>query len=269
MKQRQIDIYIWKLEAGEVERERLKELLSVDEAKRAARFIFERDKNRFIIAHGRMRELLGRYVGIEPARLAFACSTHGKPFLAASAFERNENGKGNMPPAAAHNTIAGAGNGNGGDGGNGGNGDRRPPLFFNLSHSHDLACLAISGDFVLGVDIEKIGPVPPENIERFFSKREQDELAALKGYDRREGFFNCWVRKEAFVKAVGEGLSMPLESFSVSLAPGKPARLLHVDGQPDAPRHWRIAAFSPAPGYAGALAIASGESPLHLNLLTI
>jgi 4'-phosphopantetheinyl transferase len=141
--------------------------------------------------------------------------------------------------------------------------------FFNLSHSHDLACLALSDDFELGLDVEKADQAPRENIEQFFSAREIKELSRLKGDEKTEGFFNCWTRKEAFIKALGHGLFMPLDSFSVSLAPGQPARLLHMDGDHEAPDKWRIFSFEPAPNHIGALAVSCTHADCRIQILTI
>src|SRR5437762_14383062 len=109
----------------------------------------------------------------------------------------------------------------------------------------------------VGVDIERIRPMSDlEAIaERSFSPHERQELRRLASGDRNEGFFNCWTRKEAFIKAVGEGLSHPLERFDVSLAPGEPARILRLGGRAGEHCGWRIQAFSPSPGFVAAIVI--------------
>jgi 4'-phosphopantetheinyl transferase len=191
--------------------------LSPDESRRASRFHFERDRRRFAAARGVLRELLGRYLGVDPSALVFSYGPQGKPALASP-------WKG---------------------------------LRFNVSHSGGLALLAFSTDHEIGVDIEQERPVPEMDsiAERHFSPRESAELRLLEERERRRAFFHCWTRKEAFVKAVGDGLSHALDAFDVTLAPGEPARLLRVAGDPEAGRRFRLEGLEPAEGFAAALAV--------------
>lgn len=123
---------------------------------------------------------------------------------------------------------------------------------FNLSHSGDLAALAISGDGAVGLDIERQRTIEDAVARRHFSPAEYAELSRLPSADWLGGFYRCWTRKEAVIKACGLGLSMPLDSFDVTLTPGHGARLIRIDG--DTPAAWRLVHFDPAPGWAGAVA---------------
>jgi len=137
-------------------------------------------------------------------------------------------------------------------------------IFFNVAHSHDYALFAFSRNCELGIDIECIDPkVDCLNLaKRFFSQREQDELEKLNPEQQQQGFFNAWTRKEAFIKAVGKGLSFPLDKFSVSLVPGQPFEIIRVDDEQLADQHWTTFAFESVPGYASAL-VSTGSA---LNL---
>lgn len=197
---------------------RLRALLDAGEAGRAERFHFARDRDRFVVARGVLRVLLGSYLGVGPETLGFAYNPFGKPSLR--------------------------------------HGEAAPPLRFNLSHSHGLALYAFARDRELGVDVERVRAefASEEVAESFFSAREAGALRGLGPALRTAAFFNCWTRKEAYIKAVGEGLSRPLESFTVSLTPGEPAALLSVEGDPAETRRWSLMELEPAPGYAAALA---------------
>jgi 4'-phosphopantetheinyl transferase len=198
---------------------RLAHTLSADEHARADRYFFARDRQHYIVGRGLLRAILGRYLGSEPARLRFAYSSHGKPSLA-------EPSGGGI-------------------------------LHFNVSHSKGLGLYAVARDRQIGVDLERVRPLPDaaQLAERFFSPREYAALRALPAHMRHEAFFNCWTRKEAYVKARGEGLSLPLDQFDVSLARGKPARLLCNEREPRDVIRWTLQELTPAPGYAAALAV--------------
>ena len=197
----------------------LAQLLSDDERRRAARFYFERDRARFSAARGLLRSLLGGYLGVEPTQLVFTYALHGKPMLA------------ELPVPS--------------------------DLQFNLAHADELAVYAFTRRRRLGVDIELIRHIPDADqiARRFFSIREQKRLAALSPGEKEISFFNCWTRKEAYVKALGEGLSRPLDQFDVTLAPGEPAQLLAVANSPEEPGRWSFQESAPARGYVGALAV--------------
>jgi 4'-phosphopantetheinyl transferase len=201
---------------------RLESALSPDEKARADRFHFVNDRNRFVVARGLLRELVGKYLQQDPASLAFSYGQHGKPSLSG---EHASSG-----------------------------------LCFNLSHSAGLAVYAIARGRNLGIDVEHVRPesAGAEIAERYFSAREVSDLRRLLPEARVEGFFHCWTRKEAYLKATGMGLQIPLDSFAVSLLPEKPAQFLEgVD-----PR-WHLAAYQPAEGYVAAVAYDGAPCPIR------
>ena len=197
--------------------------LSDDERRRAKRFHLERDRRRFIAGRGTLREILGVMLKVNPARLVFSYGEFGKPQIAA--------------PVAA------------------------PSLHFNLAHSDSIAVFA-TAEHELGVDLERIRAMDEvEQIaSRFFSPREAGCLLALPAEQRREGFFNCWTRKEAYLKAIGLGLDDHLDQIEVSLAPGEAAELLAVPN--DSPP-WRLHSLIPAAEFAGALATQPEDSRVN------
>lgn len=215
------DVHVWRasLEQPATCVHRLLNLLSHDEQARANRFYLERDRRRFIVARGALRTILGCYLGVEPGQLRFRYEFHGKPFLS------DELGAGE--------------------------------LRFNLAHSNELALYAFTCGREIGIDVEYIHPVPDiEQIAaRFFSANENAALHMLPESQRLEAFFNCWTRKEAYIKALGDGLAYPLTQFQVSLRPGEPAQLLWAEGSPEKVTRWSMTALSPAPGYVAALAV--------------
>jgi 4'-phosphopantetheinyl transferase len=217
------DIHVWRasLDQPAACAQRLAQTLSAEERWRAERFHFERDRLRFIVSRGVLRMILGRYLGIEPGRLQFDYSLHGKPSLA------------KMP--------------------NRGGGK----IYFNLSHSHGLALYAIAQEQEIGIDLEYIRPIVEADqiVQQFFSNRERAMFCALPMNQKQGAFFNCWTRKEAYLKASGRGLDWPLDKVEVSLAPGEPARLLSIAGDHQEASSWFIQALTPVPGYVAALAV--------------
>jgi 4'-phosphopantetheinyl transferase len=208
------EIHVWlsHLSIGAAAQSLLQGYLSAEEKERAARFHFDRDRNRFVIARCTLRNILACYLQQRPSELQIQYGEQGKPAL--------------VPDSAGRS------------------------LSFNLSHSEDLAVLALAWDRNIGIDVERIrDDVEYEDIARSrFSKGEVNSLMALAPRDRTEGFFLAWTRKEAYVKARGGGLQVPLDSFDVNLKPGEPARFLRgVD-----PR-WQIVDCSVEHGYPAAL----------------
>ena len=193
--------------------------LAADERARAERFYFQKHREHFIAGRGLLRNILSRYLDKEPDQLRFSYNAYGKPALTEQT---------------------------GAEG-----------LCFNLSHSHEIALYALTRRREIGVDIEYFRPdVEAEKLaERFFSPREAAALRALPEHLRKEGFFNCWTRKEAYIKAEGEGMAIPLSTFDVSLTPGEPAALLRTQNQPQETARWSLQALNPAPDYAAALAV--------------
>ena len=130
-------------------------------------------------------------------------------------------------------------------------------LQFNMSHCDDVAVVGLSRGCAIGVDIERVRAIPDADaiVACYFSRRENEAYSILRPCDKLEGFFNCWTRKEAFIKAVGDGLSYPLHRFDVSLAPGEPARILRIMDAPGDAAGWRLHNFEPGPGLAGAFVL--------------
>ncbi len=138
---------------------------------------------------------------------------------------------------------------------------------FNLSHSGDLAALAVCVDHPVGIDIETIRPIKEEIAERFFSPEEARALSALPAAEQMAGFFRCWTRKEAVVKARGGGLNIPLDTFTVSVKDTREPPMLHVDGaSPEEAQCWKLFDFEPAAGLAGAVAVKAGHSDVRLSV---
>jgi len=218
------EVHVWRiiLEQPAQRVALLHRFLAGEEVERAEAFRFRGDKERFVVAHALLRIILGRYLCRDPRELCFRHGPWGKPFL-------------------------------GGDGGGSG-----VEIRFNLSHSDGLALLAVTRGAHIGVDIERIRPdLAYEGIaDRFFSSEEVASLRTLTRKDiRRKAFFACWTRKEAYIKAIGEGLSCPLDRFTVSLGPWKPAALLHVEGNHEVAFRWALYELNPGPYYAAALAV--------------
>jgi 4'-phosphopantetheinyl transferase len=227
---RTVDLWLWRLDAGDAEATGFAELLDPDERARAGRFVFPLHARRFIVGRARLRLILQDYLGTPAADIRFAYGPQGKPVL-----------------AGRHGL---------------------PPLHFNLSHTGDLAALAVSPEVPLGVDVEQVAPVKENVAGRFFSAAEQAALRALPAATQERAFFRCWTRKEAMVKALGGGLSIELASFDVTLGPNEPARLLRLAGEPDAPKHWSLLHFEPAADVIGAVAVPMRQCALVSKLST-
>ena len=212
------EVHVWQafLEREESHFNELARTLSENERLKAKRFYFQKDQRRFVVTHGILRNILGRYLNVEPKRLKFSYGRHGKP------------------------TLTGVTDGH--------------SLCFNMSHSHSLALFAFTWGRKIGVDVEYVRSMPDaeEIADRFFSPRENAVFRTVPAGKKLETFFNCWTRKEAFLKAIGDGLSRSLDSFEVSLFPGEPARLLCVGGDPLEASRWHLRALAPAHGYVGA-----------------
>ena len=215
------EVHVWHvlLETDTADLKGLRQILSDDERARADRFCFQQDREKFTMARGILRQLLGRYLNMEPSKLQFGYGPNGRPTLA----DRD----------ASHG------------------------ICFNISHTNGLALYAFTRDREIGIDVERIRPeMANEQIaERFFAPQEVATLRALPLDLQLEAFFNCWTRKEAFIKASGEGLSLPLASFAVSLTPGERAEILNIDGEAETANLWSLREIRPGPGYVAALAV--------------
>lgn len=130
-------------------------------------------------------------------------------------------------------------------------------LYFNLSHSHERALIAVAHLHPIGIDIEQIRPL--ENLDAMarqcFSESEYQQFTALTASNNLQAFFNAWTRKESFIKAIGDGLSYPLANFDVSLRPGDPAKLLAIAGDSCEARAWTLLEVEAGVGYAATLAV--------------
>jgi len=212
------EVHVWfvELAAGAASVEACFHCLSADERERASRFCFEHLRTYFTLSKGILRVLLGRYLSMAPARIGFAAGPRGKPRLT----------------------------------------DPETQLEFNLAHSGNFAAYAFAVGCQVGVDIEEVRPVPDQEgiVRRFFSPEECAEWLGLDPSRREDAFFRCWTGKEAYIKAVGDGLSMPLDSFRVSLRPGVPPSLIYAAGDPAAASRWSLRSLAPAEGYMGSLA---------------
>ena len=215
------EVHVWRISLNSSVRNvlSLSGLLSEDESYRAGRFLSAEHGNRFRAARGTMRQLLGRYLDAAPETLEFAYGPCGKPSL------------------AGHFAQSG--------------------LYFNISHSHRLALCAVTRDREVGIDLEWLrSGVDVESLaQRFFSPLEVASLRRLTRCQRVEGFYRCWTRKEAYLKARGQGITVPLDSFAVSLAPNEPAQFLYCQGDPDELSRWQLQDLTPAAGYAAAICV--------------
>lgn len=211
----EVDVWFWSLDAGVSQLAALTTLLSEDERVRAKRFIRREDQQRWIMARGRMRQILGLATGLAPQFLIFGAEAHGRPVL----FNRTE------------------------------------ALSFNLSHSANIAALAVSRHARVGVDVEFIRPLADDEMNWPLSDAESDALGRFEGQAKRDAFFHFWTRKEAFIKALGAGVSMPLGDFDVSVPGDGEPRLLRVANDSQSVVDWRFAETRPVTDCLCALAV--------------
>ncbi len=210
----EVEIWTWRLVGGDWQ------VLSADERRRAARFVFDRDRDRYIAGRSRLRAILGRCLDQPPERVVFSYGAHGRP------------------------DVAG--------------------LAFNLSHTEDLAALAVlrAPSIEIGLDIEAVRPVGMAVAEAHFARSEMAVLHALPEAERIAAFHRCWTRKEAYLKARGTGLMTDLRSFGVTLAPGDSPHLTFCRSGEAA--QWTLHDLDVAPGVAGAFAVRSGGRPVRV-----
>ena len=218
------DVHVWRASLDHTADivERLRQLLSADEQVRASRFHFERDRQHFVVGRGCLRIIISRYLKIPPAEIQFSYGINGKPQLATS------------------NALI-------------------QPFHFNLAHSGSLALYAFTRVGEIGVDLESIRPdfTGDDIARRFFSPREVASLNELSPELRHAAFFNCWTRKEAFIKAIGIGLSLSLDQFDVTLGPSEPAELLRTRWDESEASRWSLKAIDVGSDYVAAVAVAT------------
>ena len=209
----------------------LQQVLGPDELTRANRFHFEKDRRYFIAARAGLRKLLGNYLKVDAAEIRLTYNKYGKPSLAESL--------------------------------------NKSAISFNLAHSGGLGLYGFSLGRRIGVDLEYVRPefTGHEIAQQYFSQREATELERVPLALRNQAFFNCWTRKEAFIKALGLGLSLPLKEFDVSLAPTAPAALLETRWSPQEASRWSLTALDVAAGYVAAVAVEGHGGEVHLGHL--
>lgn len=219
------EAHVWRaeLDCENADLQQLFALLTPDEQQKAARFHFEKDRNHYAVARGLLRLILGSYLSEDPKNLRFAYNSYGKPALDSDSLQ------------------------------------------FNLSHSHGLALYAVARYHPVGIDLEYMRTDFGwrQIVEQYFSAQEFSTLIQLPEAQQCKAFFDGWTRKEAFIKAKGKGLSIPLNQFDVSLSPTEPVALLRTQWNPDEAAQWSIYALNPGENYAGALATQGRDSQLR------
>jgi 4'-phosphopantetheinyl transferase len=215
------EIHVWAVPLG-IEPDSLgvfTRTLASDEKVRAERFKFEKHRNRFIAGRGALREILSRYLHTKPEEVRFDYSANGKPGFAAG--------------------FEGGG------------------VHFNLAHSEDLALIAITRIGPVGVDVECVRPMKDMDhlVARFFSARENELFQKVPSSEKPAAFFNLWTRKEALLKATGEGITRSLSLVEVSFLAGEPARLVAVAGDTEKAKEWSLRELAPMAGFVGAVAV--------------
>jgi 4'-phosphopantetheinyl transferase len=194
-------------------------MLSGDEIDKAYSYRFQKDTRNQIASRGILRSILGFYLSVDPRDLKFEYGKNGKPYLTTSSSDKQ--------------------------------------ILFNVSHSGNRVVYAFSENHEIGIDIEIIREIPEISLiaDKYFSKYEIGILNSLPAGSHKEAFFNCWTRKEAFIKASGDGFLKPLDAFDVPFESSESEGILKIDGSRDEAELWTLKGFNAAPGYASAFAI--------------
>jgi 4'-phosphopantetheinyl transferase len=215
------DVHVWRASLNQPADviAKLASLLSSDECQRAERFHRPTDRRRFIAGRGILRKIISAYLALAPGELRFVYNEYGKPFISDD--------------------------------------QNRGALSFNLSHSDGMALYSVVRGRRVGIDIEYMREdfATIEVAERFFSKDEFEALKSTPNDRRTEAFFNCWSRKESYIKAIGMGVSYPLDGFTVSLAPDATPELLKVNADATEAARWKMYEIDVGEGYAAALIV--------------
>jgi 4'-phosphopantetheinyl transferase len=211
----------------------LADCLSPDELERAGRFRFEHLRDRFIGARGFLRLLLAAYLDQPSEKLVFECGPAGKPHLVSPTHE--------------------------------------PPVHFNLSHSDDMALLAVCCSAPVGIDIERVRELDAaaDLVRRFFSPREAEAFCSLPGSQQAQAFFNLWTRKEALLKATGEGIAHSLNSVEVGFQPGEPVAIHTLPQSFGRAGDWMLAELPVPEGFVAALAVRATSAQIQLSPLIL
>lgn len=222
-------LHVWAIQpsAARPQYDALYRLLNHDERRKAQRFHFERDRLTYVIARGLLRRQLGCYLQVDPDAIRFGYTAYDKPFIS----------------------------------------DPKSSLQFNVSHSGDVVLLAFADDAPVGIDVELIRPIAdaPHIVARFFSPTEIATWHSLPDTQKTAAFYTCWTRKEAYIKARGEGLSHPLDQFDVTLRPDEPAVL--KTGRSD--ETWTITTVPIPHDYAAALVFGREKAQLACFLIDL
>ena len=215
----EIHIYRSSLESSSELLKQYESLLSPDELQKAYRYKFEKDRDHFITGRALLRNILAKYLNQSPDEIIFSYSDKGKPFI------KNSN------------------------------------LKFNLAHSGGKAVFAFADNAEVGIDIEYMRELPDalQIAKRFFSEEEVNEILKVRDDEIRSAFFNCWTRKEAFIKAVGEGLSYPLKDFTVTLIPGDNPEIKWIKDKDDEVKEWSLVNIQTDENYISSLAVKAAE----------
>jgi 4'-phosphopantetheinyl transferase len=225
------EVHIWTMptQAAEPLVADLERVLSTDELERASRFRFPHLTSAFVITHGVLRLLLAQYLDHRPAGISFDYGVRGKPAVS-----------------------------------------KNPQLEFNLTHSDGVAAVAVTTGCALGIDLERLRPIPDieEIARRYFCPEEAAEILPLPPGEREQAFFRCWTRKEAYIKAIGDGLSCPLDSFQVTVQADTPAHLVQIAGDRVAAAAWTLQDLPLAPDYIAALAYPGRQRAISIFPIT-
>ncbi len=224
------EVHVWRVPLDDVADAHfsiLQKFLTSDEIDRANRYHLEKDRRRFITRRGLLRQTLADYMRTDPSLLGIRYNGFGKPYI--------------LPKSD------------------------QPAPYFSVSHSGGLALLAFAGNQQLGVDIELVKPLSDLEVvaQQFFAQGEIDVIRALPKDARVDAFYRCWTRKEAYIKGVGNGLSIPLDSFEVSLEEAS-AELLRTDDSLDGADGWSLYGLAPGPNFVGALAFKGQVAKIEL-----
>jgi 4'-phosphopantetheinyl transferase len=219
---RNINVCPVRIAASDAVLARFEQFLRPSELIQAKRFRFDHLRRSYVLSRGSLRLLLGRYLGMAPNHVPLSRAPRGKPIL--------DEGR----------------------------------IKFSVSHSGDMVLFGFTRGCEIGIDVEQIRPLQDvvAIAHRFFCHDEAAELMSLPPDERLHAFFLCWTRKEAYIKALGEGLYMPLDGFRVTVAPLTPARLIHINSDTSAAEAWMIHNIESTPEYAGALAYRDAMRPV-------